>query len=101
MITILYVTHPNEAHAKNMSNLLIEEKYAACANIFPIRSMYPWKGNMNDDHEYVSLLKTLPEKKTEIISRIESLHQYEVPCIIHYDVDVNPAYKAWLVECMK
>ncbi|HMQ07925.1 MAG TPA: divalent-cation tolerance protein CutA [Saprospiraceae bacterium] len=101
MITILYVTHPNEAHAKKISNLLVEEKCVACVNIFPIRSIYPWQGKMNDDHEYVSLLKTLPEKKTEVIRRIESLHEYKVPCIIQYEVYVNPAYKAWLTECLK
>ena len=100
MITLLYVTHPNEAHALKISRVLVEEKLAACTNVFPIQSIYPWEGKIQNETEFVSILKTFPEVKDKTIMRIRQLHEYEVPCILSFEVHVNEEYKNWLLSCL-
>ena len=51
---IVYITHAKELAATKVSNYLVENKYAACANIFPIKSAYWWDGAIQSEHEYVS-----------------------------------------------
>ena len=35
---VFYITHPNEEQAQNIASLLIEKRYVACANIYPVGS---------------------------------------------------------------
>ncbi len=101
MITLLYVTHPNEEHALKVSRVLVEEKLVACTNVFPIQSMYPWEGKIQSESEYVSILKTFPGLKDKVVDRMIQLHEYEVPCILSFAVEVNAEYKDWLLSCLK
>lgn len=100
MITLLYVTHPNEEHALRISRVIVEEKLAACTNVFPIQSIYPWEGNIQSESEYVSILKTFPGLKDKAIKRMGQLHEYEVPCILSFEVNVNAEYENWLLSCL-
>ena len=93
---IIYTTHSNEESAEKLSNLLIEEKYIACSNSFPIKSAYWWKGVVENEHEFVAILKTIPENWKAVQIKIESLHSYETPCIIKIDVEANAAYEQWI-----
>jgi len=58
---IVYITHSSEANAQKIANHLIEKKMVACANIFPIKSAYWWKGQIGNDDEWVSIVKTIPQ----------------------------------------
>lgn len=51
---------------------------------------------MQNENEYVLLLKTLPEIKDKLSDFIQQHHPYEIPCIIHWDVDVNESYRTWI-----
>ena len=93
---IIYVTHPNEDSAAKLSNYLIENKFVACANIFPIKSAYWWKGNLESEDEYVSILKTIPENWESLKSKVEEIHPYEVPCIMKIEVEANEKYEEWI-----
>src|SRR3989344_3036074 len=47
MISV-YVTCKNKQEAVNISRLLLQKKVIACSNIFPINSLYNWKGKLNE-----------------------------------------------------
>ena len=79
---LIYVTHENEENAKTLSDMIVGEKLAACANLFPISSAYWWQQEIARDNEWVSILKTIPELWLPIQQRIKELHPYDVPCII-------------------
>lgn len=96
MFIILYVTHPSEEEAKRISDALVAQKHIACANIFPMQSAYWWKGAVEQEGEWVSILKTTPEKHSEVEQLIEQLHPYEVPCIMKLEASANAAYEAWI-----
>lgn len=96
---LVYVTHQDEIEAKKMVMHLLEKRLIACANLFPIESMYWWKGKVENAKEVVSLLKTTPENWTALKQEIEATHPYEAPCIIRVEGEAaNAAYAQWLAE---
>ena len=82
MYRLVYITAKDEKEAEKIATILVEEKLAACANIFPIRSIYSWKSEIVKDEEVAMVLKTKRELVGEIIEKVKELHSYEVPCII-------------------
>lgn len=93
---MVYITHPNEEKAKEISNHLLEKRLIACANIFPIASAYWWQGAIQREGEWVSIVKTSLEKWEQLKAEVESVHPYEVPCIIKMEVEANEAYGKWI-----
>lgn len=81
--------------------MAIENKLAACSNTFPIQSMYPWEGQLQVDQEFVLILKTFPELIISLKSLIEKHHSYKVPCIIHWETEVNDEYGTWMLTLLK
>jgi periplasmic divalent cation tolerance protein len=79
-----------------LSNYLVENKYAACANIFPIKSAYWWKGQIASDQEYVSILKTITGNWEILKTKVEEIHPYEIPCIMKIEVEANEKYEEWI-----
>ena len=59
---MIYVTHKNKEDAEKIARHLLGKKLIACANIFPINSLYLWKGEIERSKEVVSIFKTKREK---------------------------------------
>ena len=93
---IFYITHPSEKVAQEISATIVQEKLAACSNILPIQSMYWWQGSIQNEGEWVSILKTTEANKDRMMERVEQLHPYEVPCILFFKVEANAAYEKWI-----
>jgi periplasmic divalent cation tolerance protein len=97
---IVYVTVENEKRAKELASHLLEKKLCACANIFPIISMYLWppqSGQVEEGGETAVLIKTLEDKLKEIKSFIEKWHSYEVPLFFSIrPFSVNEKFENWL-----
>ena len=93
---IIYITHENEAAAKSVVNQLVEEKLVACGNLFPIQSAYWWQGAIQHENEWVSIVKTVPELWEKVVSRVEDIHPYEVPCIMKLEAEANEKYEEWI-----
>ena len=97
-IIFVYITNPSRRHAERIAKALIEEKRIACANIFPVTSMYTWEGTIKNENEVVLLAKTTEEQYEQLVARVTELHEYDVPCITKLPAEPNPAYAAWLRE---
>ena len=97
-ICLVYVTHENKEKAKLIVNTIVEQRLAACANIFPIESAYWWQEVIQNDQEVVTIFKTTDDLWIPLRDRIEEIHPYEVPCIIKIDVEVNESYQKWIEE---
>jgi periplasmic divalent cation tolerance protein len=93
---IVYITHPDENCARQVSEYLLEEKLAACSNIFPIRSAYWWKNAIQQEEEWVSIVKTTSENWSAVQKAVENKHPYAVPCIMKINVEANEAYENWI-----
>ena len=61
-LIFVYITNPTGTEAKRIARHLIKKKLIVCANIFPIESIYPWKGKIANE-KYEKWLKGCLEKR--------------------------------------
>ena len=97
-MTLIYITCKDEEEATKISKHLLEKKLVACSNMHPIRSMYWWKGKIQDEKEFVIIAKTLDKNYDEIKKEVSKMHSYDVPCILKIDAEANESYDKWVKE---
>ena len=95
-MTLVYITCKDEKEAVKLSKYLLEKRLIACSNLFPIRSMYWWKGKIQDEKEYVILAKTLGKNYNKIKEEVSKIHSYDIPCILKIDAEANESYGRWV-----
>ena len=95
-LTLIYITNPSEAEAKKIAVHLLNNKLIACANLFPINSLYWWKGKIKDEKEIVLLAKTTEENFEKIKKEVESIHSYSIPCVLKIPAEANERYSGWV-----
>jgi periplasmic divalent cation tolerance protein len=93
-------TFPDAATARRIGRELVEQRYAACANILPqIESIYWWAKEVESATETLVLFKTSADRYETLESALRQLHPYEVPEIIAVPVTAGlPAYLSWVTE---
>jgi len=97
MYSIIYITAGDMPEARNIGRILVEERLAACANIFPITSIFRWKGNIEEASEFGIIIKTRTEKVKEIEKRVKEIHSYEMPCVVSFKIDDGSLdYLEWI-----
>lgn len=100
---IFLVTVPNIEEGKKIAKLLVESKLAACVNIIHnILSIYRWKGEIEEDNEYLLLIKTIEENNKLIIQKINEIHSYETPECIGFKIEMgSEKYLNWITEVVE
>ena len=79
---MVYVTCADEEEAQKIAGAAVQEKLAACANIFaPHRAIYVWEGQIQNEPETAMILKTTAERFDALKTKILELHSYDVPAI--------------------
>lgn len=99
---VVLVTAPTAEKAGEIARALVEEKLAACGNVLPgVRSIYRWKGTVQDEGEALLLLKTQRRRFAELRDRILALHPYDVPEVLALPVEEgSDAYLDWIAQSM-
>ena len=98
MYKVVLVTASEKDGAKIAAEL-VKRKLAACVNLMPIRSIYSWKGKIEDDQENLLIIKTKDSRIEQLKTTIKEIHPYEVPeCIILPIEDGLPDYLKWIEE---
>ena len=97
----IYITNPSERSAKELAKKLIEKRLIACANIFPVSSLYKWEGKVVDEKEFVMIAKTEDKMYRAVKSFVEKNHPYKIPCITKISVMPNDKYSRWLSRQIK
>lgn len=99
MFSIIYITAGSMDEAKSIGRTLVEERLAACANIFPITSIFRWKDNIEEAGEFGIIVKTRTDKVKYIENRVRQIHSYEVPCIVSFKIGSGSEdYLKWIEE---
>ncbi len=98
IITITTTTDNREALEK-IGRDLLEERLIACIQIVgPIKSIYWWKGKLEENGEWLGIMKSRESLYPEVEARIRRLHSYEVPEIVAFSVErVLPSYGKWVL----
>ncbi|MFX1298640.1 MAG: divalent-cation tolerance protein CutA [Promethearchaeota archaeon] len=95
---MVFVT-TSEKDGARIAEELIKQKVAACVNIIPVRSIYNWKGKIEDDKENLLIIKTRDVKIEQLKKVIKEIHSYEIPeCIILSIENGLPEYLNWINE---
>jgi periplasmic divalent cation tolerance protein len=96
----VWVNCPDRETAERIADACVEDRLAACANIFaPISSVYRWKGTIERADEVPLLLKTRAALFDALSARVKALHPYEVPSIVAADLPlVEKDYAEWLLQ---
>ena len=99
-ILLALSTFPDLETARRISNQLVTEKFAACANILPaVESIYRWKEKIETAGEVVVFFKTTPDRQKAFQEKLRSLHPYDVPEIIFVSVTNGlPEYLGWVID---
>lgn len=96
----VYVTFASEEQARSIAETLVNERLAACANIFPPHhSIYRWEGKVEQARETAALFKTTETAFESLKNRIIALHSYDCPCIVAWEIEAGPkAFLDWIVS---
>lgn len=99
-VTSVYAIFANAEEAERIGRMVVEERLPACINILgPIRSIYRWQGKVESAEEVAGLFKTAEATADALITRIASLHSYDVPCVVSWPIEkVLAAYASWVED---
>lgn len=97
---IVLSTAGAEPQARSIARQLVDERLAACVNIVgPIRSIYRWRDAVEDEPEFLLLIKTRASLLGRVERRVIELHSYEVPEVLTLAPSGgSAAYLGWLLE---
>lgn len=95
---VVYTTFPSESDARKIGQELVEEKLAACVNIFPgMVSLYRWEGNVETGNETAMLVKTRKDLAAQVFDALKARHPYSVPALVVFEPQhVAVSYLEWL-----
>jgi len=95
---VVLTTCESEDEAERIARSLIDKRVAACVNILPkARSIYRWKGAVEDAQEFVLLIKTRRDIFEALRAELSRIHSYEIPEIIVLPVvDGSEGYLSWI-----
>lgn len=96
----VYTTFPDEESAASVAEHLLKKKLVACANILPsVRSLYIWKGKLQNEEEVVMILKTTAEQFEAMEKEIIKHHPYDIPAIVALPIETgHEPYLQWIGE---
>ncbi len=80
---LVYITTANRNQAREIGQVLVETRLAACVNVIDgMISMYWWEGKVQTDSETVLIAKTTEALVPELVRKVKEIHSYEVPCVV-------------------
>lgn len=96
--SLIYTSTDSEENAKEISEALLESSLIACSNIYSnVNSIYKWQGEIQNNTEFVIILKTKAENFKQIEDLILKKHNYECPVILELPIlQMNGAYAEYL-----
>jgi periplasmic divalent cation tolerance protein len=98
-VVLIYTTFPSQSEAEIAGHHLVENKLAACVNIFPgMIAIFSWEGKTDRAAETAVLVKTAASRADDALEAIKRLHPYSVPARLVIPVAGGGAdFLAWIV----
>jgi periplasmic divalent cation tolerance protein len=99
-VLVVVTSVGTEQQALDIARRLVESRLAACVNILPgVRSVFRWKGKVQDESEFLLMAKTVRENFERVRETIKELNVYELPEILGFPADhADPAFAKWVAE---
>ncbi len=95
---VVLCTCASPEEAEKIARELVSQRLAACVSIVGgVRSLYQWKGAIEDSQETLLVIKSTRDLFPRLKIELSRLHSYEVPEIIALPVvDGADPYLAWM-----
>lgn len=95
---VVLCTCSSSDEARRIAGELIARRLAACVNLLPpVRSVYHWKGAVEESEEILMIIKSARPLFEQLRAAIARLHSYEVPEIVALPiVEGSASYLAWM-----
>lgn len=102
-IASVYAVFADEAEARRIGRLMVEERRAACVNVLgPCRSFYRWEGGIEEATEVAAIFKTTADGAEALAARIAALHSYDLPAAVIWPIDAAlPGYGDWVTTSVE
>ena len=93
----------SKENSEIISNEVLEKKLSPCVQrIGKIKSTYIWKNKVQNDNEFLLIIKTIKRNKKRVVEIIEKIHPYDTPEIISMDFDIlSKEYEDWFNKTLK
>jgi len=100
---LVLTTVSSEDEGRAIAQKIVEDRLAACVSeLSAVRSFYWWEDRMNDEQEFILIIKTRTSLFKEVEEKIKTLHSYEVPEIIALPVLAGSEdYLEWIRQSTK
>jgi periplasmic divalent cation tolerance protein len=97
---VVLITASTEDEGAKIARALVEAHLAGCVNMVKgVRSIYRWKGKVEDESEVLMIAKTRRDHFDALSKKVRELHSYSVPEIIAFPIVEGSAdYLNWLKE---
>jgi periplasmic divalent cation tolerance protein len=99
-VVIITTTAVERRVLEEIAEDLLADRLVACVQILgPLRSLYWWKGRVEEADEWMAVMKTRESLYTTVEEAITRLHPYEVPQIVAVKpAGLAPPYHRWVCE---
>ena len=100
---IIKTTSDSHKAMKDITNALLNKRYAACVNIVPrMRSKYILDGRIVESREVMLLIKTSQDLEAKVYQTIKEMHNYDIPEISTISTsNVDKDYLKWINESLE
>jgi periplasmic divalent cation tolerance protein len=97
-ICIALTTTGSAEEAAQIARMLVERRLAACVNVLPgVRSIYRWKGKVDETDEVMLVIKTSRSQAVAAEAALREVHSYDLPEFLLLPVSGGgAAYLSWL-----
>ncbi|MFC8716669.1 divalent-cation tolerance protein CutA [Kitasatospora sp. NPDC057198] len=94
---VLTTTHDDEGRARELAAAAVRERLAACAQVYPVHSVYRWDGEVQEGAEWRVDLKTRAALAERLTAFLVERHSYRTPEVIGVPVVTGSAgYLDWV-----
>jgi len=94
----VHTTLETQEDARKIARRLVEKRLVACAQVLgPISSTYWWKGEIQEEQEWLCTMKSKRALYPRIENEIRAIHPYEEPEILATPVvEGSKSYLDWV-----
>ncbi len=90
-------TTSSQDEALSLARGIVEARLGAAGQLYPIRSVFWWNEEVQDEPEWQLVVKTLSHRVDALIDYIRERHSYIVPEIIVTPIETGlAAYLSWM-----
>jgi len=101
---VVLVTCATLEEARKIARGVVEKRLAACVNIVThaVESFYAWEGKLENNSEYLLIMKTSEERLGELQKEVVGMHSYDTPEFVVLPIVAgSEEYLKWLGESVE